>query len=548
MANPVVGIDIAVRLDQLKAQLASIPDIGGKAAKDLTAQLSREIKQAEEAAKRAKKPTQDLRNETTRFADAAGAAGSGAKKLRGLFGMLGSEASALAGFVDDAGDAVEVFSGVSGASAAAAGGTAAALAALALAYQATTGDIARAAETSASLQRAHESLIPAERELRDVQIDVALATGQMNEEMAASARLANKARDAMTDFAVAQNEERKALRESTASAEQWLSIIDKDSIVGGMVDAVAGWSNTISENKTREDALNAALVEQHDTIKQARQETDLLTDATKKNTAADTSAKEAKEAAYQARLWNLKKQEQVERDAILGRQEMDAAAVKSAMLDEEARTKKAEEETQKRIELAKLEAEAQAAAQEQVIGAYASMAGSVASIAGTMAETVGAEHQQAALAWFGVQKGAAMVEAGINTILAVSKANTATPYPPVNAVLMAAAGAMGVAQEVAIAAQPPPSFADTPGVMQMTGGGAVNLAAGDYFAAAKDPAELQRQAGATDATADYRSGGGTYTVIGHRAFGRFISDDIRDRTPLSTLFGARRDRPLGRRA
>lgn len=547
MANPVVGIDIAVRLDQLKAQLASIPDLGGKAAKDLTAQLSREIKQAESAAKKAATSTRGLKEETSRFAEAAGAAGAGAKKLRGFLGMLGSEASAAGGFIDDVGDAIEVFSGASSGAALAAGGAAAALAGLALGYKAITGDIERAEATSDSLRHTHESLIPAERELRDAQIEVALATGQMNEEMANAAKIANKARDAVADFGAAQMEERNALRASTASAEAWLSVIDKNSIVGGMVDAVAGWSDTIEENKTRENALNDALVRQHDTIKQARQETELLTGATKKNTAADNEAKDAKEAAYQARLWNLKKQQKEDRDAVEGRMAMEATEQKQRMDDEEAKTKKAEEETKKRIELAQKEAKAQAAAQEQVIGAYASMAGSVSQIAGTMAEAVGKEHERAALAWYGVQKASAMVEAGINTVLAISKANTATPYPPINAVLMAAAGAMGVAQEVAIAAQPPPSFGDTPGPMQMGSGGAVRLAAGDYFAAAKDPGELQRQAGATDPTADYRTGGGSYTVIGSRAFGRFISDEIRDRNPLSAIFASRRSRPLGRR-
>ena len=50
--NEVVGIDIVARLDDFRAELAKIPDIGGKEAKALTSQLSREIKKATTASKR----------------------------------------------------------------------------------------------------------------------------------------------------------------------------------------------------------------------------------------------------------------------------------------------------------------------------------------------------------------------------------------------------------------------------------------------------------------------------------------------------------------
>jgi molecular chaperone GrpE (heat shock protein) len=46
----------------------------------------------------------------------------------------------------------------------------------------------------------------------------------------------------------------------------------------------------------------------------------------------------------------------------------------------------------------------------------------------------------------------------IDTIQAVAKANKATPFPPVNAILMALAGVQGAAQTAAIASTPLPSF------------------------------------------------------------------------------------------
>jgi len=55
VANEVVGIDIIARLDGFREELAKIPDIGSKEAKQLAAQLSREIKSAERASARAAK-------------------------------------------------------------------------------------------------------------------------------------------------------------------------------------------------------------------------------------------------------------------------------------------------------------------------------------------------------------------------------------------------------------------------------------------------------------------------------------------------------------
>lgn len=52
------------------------------------------------------------------------------------------------------------------------------------------------------------------------------------------------------------------------------------------------------------------------------------------------------------------------------------------------------------------------------------------------------------------EKKAARIQALVNTAIAVSKANTATPYPPINAILMGIALAMGMAQVQAIESQP----------------------------------------------------------------------------------------------
>lgn len=541
MANAVVGIDIEARLDGLKRQLATLGPGMEKEAKAMAGALKKEITGLTNEMKRQSKETKGAKDETKAFGDAAGQAGQGAKKLRGLLGMLGSEFAAVAGFVDDAGDAVEVFSGVSGATAAAAGGAAVALGGLALAYQAVQGDIGRAAKASEEIHRIHETLIPSERDLRDTQLELAHALGLVTDAVLAQQQAANQARDSVEDFGKAQEQQRKELRASTEAAQMWLGIIDKDSIVGGMVDAVAGWSSTIEENKRVEGALNDALLTQHATAKALKTSTEDLTlakgaqtKATEKQTEAVLSQGEIDQQIAELRASLASRQ-------AARQEELDAYARKSA----EEGKKLAEDVAQAQIAAAEKARAAQELQFTSTVSSYGDMAGAISSIASSLGDNLTEQQKDTAMALFAIQKGAAMAQAAINTVLAVSEASTAAPYPA-NLALMAGAAAVGVAQEVAIAAEPPPSFGDTPGPMQMNGGGNVRLASGDYFAAAKSPRELQRQAGAvTDPTSDYRTGGPTYVVIGARAHGRLISDQLQLRGSLPDALNAGRTRPLG---
>lgn len=139
-----------------------------------------------------------------------------------------------------------------------------------------------------------------------------------------------------------------------------------------------------------------------------------------------------------------------------------------------------------------------------------------------------AQQEQAALDSFYVSQASAAVEAAINTAMAVSEALSASPYP-YNLIPAGLALAAGVAEEVAIASESPPSFGDTPGVQQMQDGGTVRLASGDYFAAAKDPQELQRQVGGGSPT--------VYVVakVGHKTFDAQVARDIQSGGRLAKL-------------
>ena len=616
MANPVVGIDVVARLDGLRKQLAEIPDIGGKAAKDLTAQLSKEIKSMEAATRKASAPTKDLRKEVSGFTTAAGDAGAGAKKLRGLFGLLGEDASSALGFIDDLGDGVEVFGGVAGMGAASAGLLTGAVAALGAVYLSTTAEIKRAEETEASLKRTHESLIPSERALRDIRLELAVATKTLTEAEAKQEAARNAASDAVSDYAKGQQTEREELRKSTESAQMWIDTMDRVGLIDplGMKQRIADWSglsDTIAQNEVRTKALDAALLEQHDIQKDVRESTIEVQKETAKKTNADKASAAATDQATEAerrRTEALRQQEEALRASIAASAEdsqlteryqsglaaiekmaTDAAAAhadaetkvrlateqKLAVLQEEYQatialattdeqrtaatqanaaarvaieTAAAQEIAQVRVEEAQKAAEEERRIESAQLNAYADMAGAVASIAETAGENLNEDQKDAALTLFYVKQAAAMAQAAINTVLAASEAST-LPYPA-NLVAVPAAYAVGAAQEFAIASQPPPSFGDTPGPMQMQNAGTVGLASGDYFAAAKDPADLRRQVtGATDPQADYRTGGPRVAIVGARAYGARILDDVRlGQTPIASLLGKRRPASDWRRA
>ncbi len=176
------------------------------------------------------------------------------------------------------------------------------------------------------------------------------------------------------------------------------------------------------------------------------------------------------------------------------------------------------------------------------MSASADLFGGISDLANMAAEKQGKANEKAAMRLFVVGKAAALAQAVTNTFLAISSANTLPP--PANLIAMAAAATTGAAQVAGIAASPPPSFNDTPGVQQMGTRGNVSLAAGDYFAAARDPAELQRQVGGMT--------GGSVSILqvklGHRVLDQSVAKTIQQGGRLSREIDRRtRTTPTGHR-
>jgi hypothetical protein len=135
---------------------------------------------------------------------------------------------------------------------------------------------------------------------------------------------------------------------------------------------------------------------------------------------------------------------------------------------------------------------------------------------------------------FAASKAAAVAQGVVNTALAVSSALTLPP--PASFIAAAAAGVSGAVAVGTILASPPPSFNDTPGVQMMDQRGSVSLASGDFFAAARSPAELQRQVGAG-------GGGGGVSILqvklGHRVLDQSVARTIQEGGRLSREISTR---------
>ena len=537
------------------------------------------------AADQARATAQAAAEANARVADQVGAVGAASAKLRGSLSLLPGPLGEVAGLVNDLADAGEVAASSSAALVPALAAVAAVVGALSLAYQGYAREQEQAAAQAELTRQINADLLPTINAIRDAQLDLAVATGTLTEVQARQQGAANAASDAVRATAASQREQRKALQETIDGNEALIGVVQSLDLFGigaasGMVtlaDSVLGLSDKAADARQSLGKLDQQLVteaENQKTLRKVTQETTAAVDhrtramqaATKADTAAADAARLVEEqerkilAQAVAYIQGVRELEGIARSANEARLE-GSAAVEAQLAREleridEIAARQAEAAInagqQASIETARVEArlatearyyeqldemrakdlEASRAAEEQLLAtrqqtaqaslsASAGLFGGISELAGAAADMQVGTSKDAAMQLFGIQKAAALAQAAVNTALSVSQA-LVTP-PPIGPLQAAAALAAGLAQTAVIASTPPPSFSDTPGVMQMSSRGAVSLAAGDYFAAAKDPGELQRQTGATT--------GGSASILevrlGHRVLDRSVAQTIR---------------------
>jgi hypothetical protein len=309
---------------------------------------------------------------------------------------------------------------------------------------------------------------------------------------------AKAAREKQEREAAAEAEKQRAAAEAAAKAEQ-----DRVKGINDAIDRLTASAKKSNESRLEGAAkIEAALADELKAIEETSiKGLKLITGGDEK---AQFEREKIRAATREAEL-------AAEAEAAAAIDEIDQKAFESRMarLNEEA---KAQEE--QRI-----------ANRDSVLSSSADLASGLSQTAELIADTQGKTDKEAAMRSFEVAKGLAFAEATISTALAVIKA---APDP----IAMIAAGVTGGVAAAKIMSTPPPSFSDTPGVMQMASRGTVSLASGDYFAAAKSPTELRRQTGSAPVAPQILE-----VRLGHRTLDRSVARTIRQGGRLSREIG-----------
>jgi len=574
MANPVVGIDLELRLEKFKADMASIPGIASKEGKAMAAQLAKELRAVEKATKDAARASKEAASGAKDFGDKAGKAGQSSAKLAGALSLLSPAAGDATRNLADLADVGEVASEVGaalGLSSAALGVALLAIAEAAaiayVAYRVYTEESDRAAESALWLASAEAALKPILDDTRDATIDLKVATGELTEEAGALERASIRAFAAYQEATGGTRKQLSALKaEQSGVFTQMVDMADGivpawtpmgvvldgltttsgefqvqvDGLQGSMDKAAATTRanrdvhkkliEVEKEGKATKDGITKAARDQAKALAAVNDELDRQADGTKEVL--------SKEAQFEQDVFALREKltnERADKERALRQEHNDGLieqqAINEKMAAEEAAAAKAAADIQ--IEEIERITAADAARKAATESATLDLLGATSEAFAMAAEEQSKTNKDAAMAMFVASKAAAVAQAVVNTALAISSANTLPP--PANFIAMAAAGVSGAVSLAAIASSPPPSFNDTPGVMSMGQRGSVSLASGDYFAAARSPTELQRQVGAT-------AGGGVSILqvrLGHKVLDQSVARTIQEGGRLSREISSR---------
>jgi hypothetical protein len=530
----------------------------------------------------------------SRFGDKAGAVGSNAGKLAGILDMLVPGLGGVARGVADVADTAEVASvatkglGVSMSSTLAVmGPVAVAVLALGATYSylsSVLGEVEAknaAAATAATTQaEATAQFAARKREVADAFVVANNATEAETIAIRKSNEATDQAAAAARSLAVARVAEAKAKRDSVGAgsdrsalntAEAQLKALDaeieatktqselvisaefaaqraaKETAAAQLAAAAAESGRAEAEAATAAELAAVEEAERRVLAQNAAYVTSIrsLEDVARSATEAQLTGAAAVEAALARQIEKANETAALQAERSMGSSEQLVAIEEARLAAVTALEAKGATDidaiyqaaSAKRDELREREAEAEEALRKRinasVLSSTSGMLGDLSGAFAAAAEEQGKTNKAAAMAMFVASKAAALAQAVVNTALAISSANTLPP--PASFVAMAAAGLSGALSVGAIAASPPPSFNDTPGVQQMGQRGNVNLASGDFFAAARSPGDLQRQVG--------MMGAGAPSILqvrlGHKVLDQSVARTIQEGGRLSREISGR---------
>jgi hypothetical protein len=549
-----VSLTYTAEIADLKKKLAEIPGATGKEAKKAVAEVSKAVKLVAKAEAEAKKAAEGSAAGLKSLGDAAGktnesfasmgaALSTVSPELGGMVSRIGAVANGLKGAANASqlmGGSLATMVGTLGIAGVAAG-------AAFIAYQTMAREMEQAAGMARLLRDGSDSLEPSLRQLESAELALAVATGATTKEQAAQITTQRAARDAVLDYAKAQRAQREEQQATIESAVKWKQAIDSATFgplgkaAAWAADKVFGFSDSIEDAEGKLRVMDGLLQKQaaaQKSVKDAVLTATAVTDANAKS-AAKAAAAVQRETVTRGQLLAGVKAEQTAREQLAGMMgeinasrngteaeaainaEFDqrvklldeigqklgynaevAAGFDAALIEREAslqdlRLKQAEDldkikEDAASKELARIEQEAQArtAANVKNLSDYGAFTSGVADLAMASANAQADTNKQAAKQAFATAKAAGIATAMINGAIGVTKAwadlGPAAPF------LIAGIVASTAAQVATIAAQKP-RFNDTPGVVQMRGGGSANFAPGDMVVAGKDLSDMRRQ-------------------------------------------------------
>ena len=550
-----VSLTYTAEIADLKKKLAEIPGATGKEAKKAVAEVSKAVKLVAKAEADAKRAAQGSAAGLKSLGDAAGktnesfaamgaALNTVSPELGGMVARVGAIANGLKGASNAAqlaGGSLTTMVGTLGVVGVAAG-------AAFVAYQTMNREMEQAANRTRLLRDMSDALTPALRQLEAAELALAVATGETTKEQAAQITTQRAARDAVLDFAKAQRPQREEQQATIESARKWLEVIDTatvgplGSLYASAADSIFGFSDSIADAEGKLGMMDRAVQQQaqaQKSIKDAVIATTAANDANAKSTAKSTAAAQ-RETVTRGQLLAGVKAEQTAREQLAGlvgeieasrngteaeaainaefdkrvqlldeigqrlgynaevSAAFDAALVERETALQELRVKQAEDldkikQDAASRELARIERETQARqrAIQQDLGAMATFTGGVSDLAMAAAQAQGDSNKAAAKQAFATAKAAGIATAGINGAVAITRA--LAELGPIAGAFATAGIAATTAAQIAVIAAQKPRFNDTPGVVQMRGGGSANFAPGDMVVAGKDLSDMRRQ-------------------------------------------------------
>ena len=451
-----VSLLFAAELDQFRRQMAEIPNISDKQAKQAARRIETALNRAEKSAKRAARESKQAADKMGRgFKGAAEAAGDFDSGIQAVAGALDKVSPELADAARAAGDLAGAFEG----SVKLGRGMIAVLAPIGAALAAGAGAWVyynkQLADADAKLERVRDELnqqIALHRQVKEAAILAAVASGDMTQEQADGFLIAQKGSDLFAERLQTVRDEIAALQTDLSDEENELAKTSKTLSAHNSIHGVASTRiQTVSDNtavlrdqlaaKRRELELVIAAQERYTASLQAQ--ADATNEATAADVAADAAAAdEARRAAMDAAL------------EVIREEEAEARRIREESAQEqfERLMKIRERQKAEALRIAQEQAAQEAAIQAATLDTANAVTGALSDLAGVVAQ----RNTDAALEAYRVQQALGLTQVVINTAAAVTRA-LAELGPVAGGIASAGIVATGAAQAAVIAAAPPPA-------------------------------------------------------------------------------------------